>query len=172
MDEPVVVREAGEKGVGVFAARDFRPGEIILRFQGRVVHHDDLAAITPWEREHLGELTADTHQILPAPRCYLNHSCAPNAVSTNDAVSALRAIVAGEEITIDYRLNAHDDGDIWEMVCRCDALPTPHIVIGDFFTLPAETQARYLPYAPAFIREEYARRHNLPLVSAHPSIQW
>ncbi len=118
MSESVAVREAGEKGVGVFAARDFHTGETILRFHGRVVHHDALMALTPWEREHLGELTADTYQILPAPRCYLNHSCMPNAVSTDNMVFALRAIAAGEEVTIDYRLNAHDDGDIWEMVCR------------------------------------------------------
>jgi SET domain-containing protein len=135
MDDAVVVGEAGGKGLGVFAARAFEPGELILRFQGRVVHRDDLAALTPWEREHLGELTAATYQVLPPPRCYLNHACRPNAVSSSQAVHAWRAITAGEEITIDYRLNAHDDGDVWEMQCLCDAHDAPHVVIGDFFTL-------------------------------------
>lgn len=160
--EPVVVGRAGHAGLGVFAARPFRQGEVILRFQGRVVRRDALVTLTPWEREHLGEVTTDTYQVLPAPRCYLNHACSPNAVSTSDTVYAWRAITAGEEITIDYRLNAHDDGDVWEMTCRCAAYPEPHVVVGDFFSLPAETQTRYLPWAPAFIQQEHRRRQDLP----------
>lgn len=72
--------------------------------------------LMPWECNHLGELTADTCQVLPAPRCYLNHACAPNATSSSDTVRAWQAIQAGEEITIDQRLNALDD---WEMRCAC-----------------------------------------------------
>ncbi|HEY8291174.1 MAG TPA: SET domain-containing protein, partial [Thermomicrobiales bacterium] len=143
----------------IFALRDFHPGDCILRFQGRIVHRDALAALTPWEREHLSELSAETYQILPGPRCYLNHACLPNAYSTDSAVYAWRAIASGEEITIDYRLNAHDDGDVYEMVCRCATYPEPHLVIGDFFSLPDERQAAYLPYALAFIQKEYHRRH-------------
>ena len=96
MDDPVIVKEAGEKGKGVFARRGFHAGDCILRFRGRVVHRDELAALTPWEREHLGELTAETYQILPRPRCYINHACLPNAYSTNDAVYAWRGIATDE----------------------------------------------------------------------------
>ena len=110
--DAVRVGDAGHKGRGVFATKPFRAGERILSFQGRVVHSEDLAGLTAWEREHLGELTAETYQVLPEPRCYLNHACAPNAVSTPDAVYAQRDIAVGEEITVDYRLNAHDDGDV------------------------------------------------------------
>jgi SET domain-containing protein len=47
-------------------------------------------------------------RVLPEPRCYLNHACLPNAIGTErDAVMALREIAAGEEITVDYRLNAY-----------------------------------------------------------------
>ncbi len=158
--ESVAVREAGGKGQGLFATRDFRQGELILRFKGRAVHRDDFYTLTSWEREHLGEITVDTYQVLPIPRCYLNHSCAPNAVSTNDAVYAWRDISVGEELTIDYRLNAHDDRDVWEMICECEARTAPHIVRGDFFSLPEEIQEQYLPWAPRFIQEEYGRRHD------------
>lgn len=159
-DEPIVVRDAGNKGLGVFAARAFRREDLILRFHGRVVYRAALAELTPWEHEHLGELTADTYQILTAPRCYINHPCVPNAISTADAVYAWRDIAIGEEITIDYRLNAHDGGDVWEMLCQCEAEDAPHIVIGDFFTLPDDLQASYAPYAPPFIQHEYRRRHS------------
>ncbi len=155
--EDVVIGDAGHKGKGVFAARDFSRGALIMRLRGRVVQGDDLPRLTEWEREHLGELTEDTYQVLPPPRCYLNHSCSANAVSSRDAVFARRDIAAGEEITIDYRLNAHHE-DVWEMECRCEAQDGPHLVIGDFFTLPEEVQAEYAPYAPAFIQEERRRR--------------
>jgi hypothetical protein len=156
-DERVVIGDAGHKGVGLFAARPFRRGEVILRFHGRVVHRDELPALTPWERNHLGELSEETYQVLPAPRCYMNHACDANAVSDAATVYARRAIRPGEELTIDYRVNAWDDGGIWEMRCRCRAEPAPHVVRGDFFSLPAELQAEYAPYAPHFLREAYRR---------------
>lgn len=158
MDDAVIIGEAGDKGNGVFARRGFSAGDCIMRFNGRVVHHDASPTLTLWEREHLSERTAATYQILPSPRCYLNHACLPNAYSTDSAVYAWREIVAGEEIPVDYRLNAHDDGDVYEMVCHCAAYPEPHRVIGDFFSLSDERQAAYLPYAPTFIQEEYHRR--------------
>jgi hypothetical protein len=69
MDTPVEVRDAGLKGRGVFALRDFERGDVILQFErGRVVHANELATLTPWERMHLGELAADTCQVLPAWR--------------------------------------------------------------------------------------------------------
>ena len=96
------------------------------------------------------------------PGCYLNHSCDPNAMRSGVNVYAWRDIRAGEEITIDYRLNAHD-GERWE--CDCGAATCQGYVIGDFFSLDAERQRAYLPYAPRFIRKEYRRR----MVSARGS---
>ena len=154
----LAVGDAGHKGRGVFAVRAFRQREVLMRFGGRVVDRTELEALSSWERDHQGELTRETYQVLPEPRCFLNHGCAPNAVSTHDMVQALRDIAPGDEVTIDYRLNAHDDGGLWEMTCQCAAFDGPHVVLGDFFSLPTETQAGYLRWAPAFIQEEYARR--------------
>jgi hypothetical protein len=80
-------------------------------------------------------------------------------VSTDSRVTALRSIAADEEVTIDYRLNAYDDGTgIWVMDCACDPARGPHRVIGEFFSLPADVQRRYLEWAPPFIRDMYAER--------------
>jgi len=156
----VEVRAAGAKGLGVFARRAFEVGEaVFVATPGRIVHLSEVPHLDPWEYEHLTELTADTYEVLTAPRCYLNHACNPNAVDVERTVRALLAIAAGEEITLDYRMNAHDDGDVWEMVCDCGAEPQPHAVRGDFFSLPPETQRRYLEWAPTFVRDEHARRN-------------
>ena len=154
------MREAPGKGNGVFAARSFAIGEAILGFErGPVTDRAGLDRLNAWEREHLSEVGIGLWRVLPEPRCFLNHACDPNAVSTEAAVYALRPISPDEEITIDYRLNAYDDGTgVWVMDCACDPASGPHTVVGEFFSLPAETQQRYLEWAPAFIRDMYAER--------------
>jgi hypothetical protein len=160
VDDAVKVRPAGEKGLGIFARRDFRRGDLILRWeQGRIVRADEVEALVAADREHLGELTADTCHILPAPRCYANHACRPNAISTSTELHAWQAIQAGDEITIDYRLNALDD---WQLRCQCGTVPGEHVVVGSFLTLPEEAQRQYLPYAPAFVQQAYRRHTSAP----------
>lgn len=131
---------------------------MVLRFSGRLVSKADLPALSEWERDHLGEIDLGIWQVLPEPRCYVNHACSPNAVSTRDTLYALREISEGEELTIDYRLNAYDDGHVWEMRCDCGAEEGPHSVLGDFFSLPADRQRSYLPSAPPFIQRMYRIR--------------
>ncbi len=71
-------------------------------------------------------------------------------------VFAWRSIAAGEEVTIDYRLNAFDGGS-WP--CDCGTRACTGTVVGSFFAMTAERQELLLPHAPSFIRREYNRRH-------------
>jgi hypothetical protein len=152
----VEVREAGTKGRGVFARRDFARGEFIFRRRhGRVVDAAGIATLSAEDQMHMCELGWDRFAVLLPPGCYLNHSCDPNAMRSGVKVFAWRRIAAGEEITIDYRLNAFD-GSSWPCDCGSDACSGT--VVGSFFALPAERQRQYLRYAPAFIRQEYRRR--------------
>jgi SET domain-containing protein len=152
----VVVAEAGAKGFGVFARRDFAEGEFIFRRRYvRYATEAEVDALDGWERLHLCELGFDRFAVLGPPGCYLNHSCSPNAMRHGVTVFAWRPIWAGEEVTIDYRLNAFD-GDSWQ--CRCGADNCTGVVVGSFFAMDAERQRAYLPHAPVFIRREYVRR--------------
>jgi uncharacterized protein len=152
----VVVGDAGVKGKGVFARRDFARGDFIFRRRyGRVIANRDIPSLSDEDQRHLCELDHETSAVLLPPGCYLNHSYDPNAMRGGVNVYAWRDIRAGEEITIDYRLNAHD-GERWE--CICGAAYCQGYVIGDFFSLDDERQRAYLRYAPPFIRKEYRRR--------------
>ncbi len=152
----IVVRDAGTKGKGVFALRVFRKGDFIFRRRhGRVVSNRKFATLSVEDRRHLTELDFDRSAVLLPPGCYLNHSCQPNAMRTGVKVFAWRAIRTGDEITIDYRLNAFGD-DRWP--CHCGSQGCAGEIIGSFFALEPERQRRYLPYAPDFIRREYRRR--------------
>jgi SET domain len=152
----VEVREAGATGLGVFARRRFAPGELVFcRRHVRVVPTAAVSGLSAWERIHLCELDADRVAVLAPPGCYLNHSCDPSAMRHGVKVFAWRAIEAGEEVTVDYRLNALD-GDSWP--CSCGAAVCTGTVEGSFFSMTPERQRLLLPHAPAFIRREAARR--------------
>jgi hypothetical protein len=103
----VEVRDAGRRGRGVFALRDFAPGEFIFRrWHGRVVTLEELDTLSDEDRMHLCELDWTTFAVLLPPGAYLNHSCDPNAMRSGVKVFAWRPIRAGDEVLIDYRLNA------------------------------------------------------------------
>lgn len=152
----VFVRDTGIKGLGVFARRSFAPGEFIFRRRhGRMVHNDEIPTLPDEDQRHLCELDRYHSAVLLPPGCYLNHSCEPNAMRSGVRVFAWRPIAAGDEITIDYRLNAFDDST-W--TCLCGAPSCPDTVRSNFFSLDPEQQRAYFPYAPAFIRREYRSR--------------
>ena len=152
----VEVRAAGDKGLGVFARRSFAEGEFLFRRRHvRVVGPEGVAGLSPEDRMHLCELDVDRFAVLAPPGCYLNHSCDPNAMRHGVVVFAWRPIAAGEEVTIDYRLNALD-GDSWP--CGCGSEACTGVVAGGFFGVPEERQRLLLPHAPAFIRREHRRR--------------
>jgi hypothetical protein len=152
----VEVRDSGSKGRGVFARRPFSEGEFIFRRRHtRVLRGDELADATAWERIHLCELGFDRFAVLAPPGCYLNHSCDPNAMRHGVKVFAWREIAAGDEITIDYRLNAFE-GSSWP--CECGSETCTGTVVGSFFAMAPDRQALLASHAPTFIRREYDRR--------------
>ena len=152
MIRDVEVRAAGAKGKGVFARRAFARGEFIFRRRHTlVVDGAGLAGLSAEDQMHMCELGWDRFAVLAPPGCYLNHSCDPSAMRSGVKVFAWKPIAAGDEITIDYRINAFGD-DAWP--CECGAAACTGTVVGSFFAM----EAARLPYAPAFIRREYRQR--------------
>ncbi len=157
MIRDVDVRETGAKGRGVFALRSFTRGEFIFRRRhDREVSVKELDSLSDEERSHLCELDWGRCAILLPPGCYLNHSCDPNAMRSGVKVFAWRPIYAGEEVVIDYRLNAYG-GERWTCLCG-SANCLGYVEAGGFFGMDEKRQLDYLPYAPKFIRAEYRRR--------------
>jgi len=156
MIEDVAVRDAGRKGLGVFALRQFHEGEFIFRRRhGRIVANAGIPSLTREERRHLCELDYARSALLLPPGCYLNHSCEPNAMRSGVKVFAWKRIRAGEEITIDYRLNAFGSR---RSTCLCASPSCTGEIVGDFFSVSPATQSEYLQFAPRFIQREYRQR--------------
>ncbi len=148
-------------GRGVFASRHFKPGELILRFSGRRIDHNDPLHFT----DHAGNLlqTGKHTYIYPdAPGLYVNHSCHPNAgIFPHRRLVALAPIQVGEEICFDYSTTM-DDG-IWTLDCLCGHATCRHVVT-DFKTLDPDIQTNYLArgIVPRFI----ARTYRAPMMRA------
>jgi hypothetical protein len=74
--QDVEVRDAGSRGKGVFALKDFAPGEFIFRRRhGRIVKLEELESLSDEDRMHLCELNWTLFAVLLPPGAYLNHSC-------------------------------------------------------------------------------------------------
>ena len=146
-DANVDVRASPVQGLGVFARRCFEAGAMIRRVN--IVR--EITVQSPL-RPELGELfehcayPEDRVVLYGFPDRHFNHSCDPNAYESyeRDAplIRARRAIVSGEEITIDYNVNLAG-GDSWP--CRCGAARCRGETLGSYFRLPPEIQIEYLP---------------------------
>ena len=168
MRRDVVVKDAGGKGKGLFAKRDFKKGEIILyvdlskikkRYTLKEIEESGIDS-EHWEYVGHGKYVLDY-----SPSSYVNHSCDPNAYIEFKKLSeryliALKPIKKGEEITKDYTLEAVDqiDNETWVLKCKCGSKNCRKKVTGDFFKLPRKIQKEKLPYLPTWIRRKYRDR--------------
>ena len=134
-------------GLGLVAAKPFRPNQTIIKIVGRVV---DAAVL--WNKG--GSFADNCIRFGPetyldpgdAPGRFLNHSCEPNAgirkTSNQLFLFAAQSIGAGEEIAFDYSTTLGDD-DIWTMRCNCGRKSCRRR-IRRFGSLSATLQRRYI----------------------------
>lgn len=153
----VDVRPSPIEGLGLFAWRAFRPGEVI-RTVNIVRETTAEAPLRPELGERQGHCDYPDGRIVRSgpPDCHLNHSCDPNAwipyTAAGCEIVARCAVQVGEEITCDYSINL-TGGDAWSR--RCGAAPCRGTVVGDYFQLPPGLQREYAPY----LADWFVRRH-------------
>jgi uncharacterized protein len=114
------------EGRGMFAVAPLAAGTVVAIWGGVILSEADLRAgraraqsvINIDDDMYLGSLVT----MPPQPDEFMNHSCQPN-VWLRDAITlvTMRAIAAGEELTLDYALFEADPQ--WQMMCRC-GMPT------------------------------------------------
>lgn len=128
----ILVRASGVHGLGAFAARALRRGQRIGSYAGRRIpagaEQDWNPALTYLFGLSDGSMI-DGGAGGNATR-HLNHSCAPNCQAwevtrangrIDVVIETLRPIAAGEELFIDYALQADADADPAHFACHCGA---------------------------------------------------
>lgn len=110
-------------GLGCFASVFFSQNTLIGEYAGeRITHAEAMRRMTGANGKHISQLDKDHYIdgcIGGNETQYINHSCEPNAdvliVDRFMIVFALREILPGEEITVDY-LNSFDQD---KALCQC-----------------------------------------------------
>ena len=97
----IVVHGSPIHGRGVFATRRIDAGEMIIEGCRQILTDEAVRMLPNEERDFVSVMDGRTILMKPPSR-FVNHSCNPNARGTVAGDVAIRAIEAGEEVTVDY----------------------------------------------------------------------
>jgi uncharacterized protein len=152
------------RGIGVFAARRFSPGAIVMMdFDGdyydQVLSYEALRA-SNIDLKYPLQVGPDLFRI-PSGTIddFTNHSCDPNTgirlYARGSVTIAIRHIDVHDEITFDYSTYLNNPYE--RIACRCGS-KNCRGMIGNFATLPRTLQQRYLALGIVgdFVLEEQA----------------
>ncbi len=160
--ENVAIKKSHIQGVGIFALRDLKKGEIILDYDDSDVVTDESALTLRDHLYNLDYLANGKIVRMTEPERSRNHSCDPNSYDkTIDGIRRLVAvqdIKAGEEITGDSAINGYNDGTY---ECHCGSKNCRKIYQGNFFKLPKDIQIKYLPYLEDWFKNEHKEEIDL-----------
>jgi SET domain len=142
--------ETADRGLGVFAARAFSPGDtVMMDFDGdyyeQVLSYEELRQSNITLKYPL-QVGPDLFR-LPSGTIddFINHSCQPNTgirlYARGAVILAIRPIETHDEITFDYSTYLNNPYE--QITCRCGS-ENCRGVIGNFTTLPNDSQQRYL----------------------------
>ena len=106
----IIIKKGKIFGKGVFANRDFNKGEIIIKYNLKLLTKEEFDNISEIEKrfthKHWGKI-----YLYSSPERYVNNSSNPNTIQDlkNKCDIAIRKIHKGEEITTD----ASKDDTFW-----------------------------------------------------------
>jgi SET domain len=142
--------ETAGRGIGVFAARPFTPGDIVMMdFDGD--YYDQVMTYEELRKNNITlkyplQVGPDLFRI-PSGSIddFINHSCNPNTgirlYARGAMISAIRYIAVHDEVAFDYSTYLNNPYE--RIVCRCGS-QNCRGVIGNFTSLPLNFQQRYL----------------------------
>jgi uncharacterized protein len=141
-------------GKGLFSRKDIACGEIIAIKTGNIVGSEEAVRLD----KELGDFSlqiSDKFYISPGnseeiedTAIFINHSCNPNVgIDGQICFVAIRNIVAGEELCLDYAMAITSD---YKMECNCGSSNCRKVITGDDWK-KEELQKRYGRYFSWFI---------------------
>ncbi len=111
------IKESSIQGTGIFAAKDFKKGEIILKWDlTNTLSKEEVDKKSDEEKRHITFLN-NKYTIMQSPEKFVNHSCNANTTAKNFCDIAIKDIKKGDEITGDYNENALPNSNY--MTCNC-----------------------------------------------------
>lgn len=135
-------------GIGLFASEPIKPGDLIFTVSGalHLVKDFDLLpkSLKKASDDWVGISRYRYIDTKASPIRFINHSCEPNAaLRTPRRLIAMKAIAAGEEITMDYSLT--EAGQDYHRPCSCKT-PSCRGIITPINLLPSSLVRKRLPF--------------------------
>ncbi|MBN2422374.1 SET domain-containing protein [Candidatus Woesearchaeota archaeon] len=112
----VIVKDSKIQGRGVFADKDFKKGDIVMKWDASMILTEKEAKKIPARYKKYLVFFKGKYIMAQYPEKYLNHSCEPNTKEGNLCDIAIRDIKKGEELTTDYSINSPPQ---LKMKCNC-----------------------------------------------------
>jgi len=103
MTKSITIKQSKIHKQGVFANKDFKKGDLIMPWEGKIIPNEKINTITKAQKRNCSRYDSNNWIIFSEPCNKVNHSCNPNSVSINHQEIALRDIKKGEEITTNYK---------------------------------------------------------------------
>lgn len=102
----VTVGQGPMSGKGLYAARDFKKGEVVLTYELKPLSFQEFKVLSPDDYAATHNVNGQLY-LYPEPARYVSHSEKPNVRNDHkqQADIALRDIKAGELITVDARFD-------------------------------------------------------------------
>lgn len=177
--ESLGVVETPHCGLGVVALDPIPQGTLVVMFGGIVITADEFDQLSA-EMQNFPFQVADDLFLGPRDESdvgigeRINHSCSPNVgFSGAIALTALRDIAEGEEITLDYATCVASNDDAFRMTCGCGAPNCRKVITGQDWKDPG-IQSRLLPNYQPFLQAKIqsssqgpAGRNMVRLSSSH-----
>ncbi|MDP3728269.1 MAG: SET domain-containing protein-lysine N-methyltransferase [bacterium] len=111
----VVVKKSSIENLGLFAVRDFKKGEVVLRWDlSHELQKKDIIKLPEKEKKYVS-FHEGKYILIQEPSRYINHSCDANTKAEHFCDIAVRDIKKGEEITADYT----EEGDLLGKTVPC-----------------------------------------------------
>jgi hypothetical protein len=134
-------------GWGVFARQPVEKGELLVLWGGRIVEKSEVDPEMPNLTRRLLQVEENFYLLTPEelePADRFNHSCDPNAGFTGQiGLLAMRAIVPGEEVCLDYAMCDNTPYD--EFICSCGSENCRGNITGEDWKRP-DLRERYAGY--------------------------
>ncbi len=114
MNKGVVVKKSKIDKKGIFAIKNFKRGEIVLKWNPKTLNKSEIDKLSNNEKNYLYKDNINKYFLVQPPERFVNHSCEPNTRVKNNCDVAIMDIEKGEEITSDYGKN-----NLISFICRC-----------------------------------------------------
>ncbi|MEI6498905.1 MAG: SET domain-containing protein-lysine N-methyltransferase [bacterium] len=114
-ENEVYIKKSPIEGMGVFAARDFKKGETILKWDtSETLTEEQVKDLSDSDKKYV-YLIDGIYRVQQVPARYVNHSCDPNTTVINFSDVAIKDIKKNDEITSDCASSKVEEA----IICKC-----------------------------------------------------